>query len=474
MSIRESAVTDQRHRPQYHFLPPAHWMNDPNGLIQWKGQYHLFYQYHPFAATSGPKYWGHAVSSNLVHWQHLPVALAPTLAGADKDGCWSGCAVDNDGIPTLIYTGVHPQVQCVATSVDDLLTWTKYPGNPVIAAPPQGMSQEDFRDPCVWKEGDTWKMVVGSAVPGVGGAVLLYRSRDLLHWEYVGPLCVGDKAQTGEIWECPNFFPLGDRYVLIISPIPFGRAIYLVGDYDGTKFVPTVQGELDQGGCFYAPQVMLDDTRVMRWSRGRCIMFGWLWEGRSEQAQLDAGWAGVMSLPRMLYLRADGSLGVEPVFEVHALRGKHHRWVGVGAEPRTVQGDCLEIIAQFEPGASSAGAFGLKVRCSPDGEEQTAIAYDRRTAELSIDYTRASRSMAARHGVCATPLPLAPGESLQLHVFLDRSVVEVYANSRICLTSRIYPERADSLGFGPFAERGDAPVVVLDAWEMKPIWKDTP
>src|SRR5512143_2626508 len=125
-----------RHRPRFHFLPERNWMNDPNGLIQWKGQYHLFYQYNPNGPFHGTIHWGHAVSGDLVHWAHLPVALAPTPDGPDKDGCWSGCAVDNGGVPTLIYTGVHPQTQCLAWSDDDLLTWKKHAGNPVLPAPP--------------------------------------------------------------------------------------------------------------------------------------------------------------------------------------------------------------------------------------------------------------------------------------------------------------------------------------------------
>src|SRR5688572_12844442 len=125
---------EQRHRPQYHFLPPANWMNDPNGLIQWQGQYHMFYQYNPNGPFHGTIHWGHAISSDLVHWEHLPIALAPTPGGPDEDGCWSGCAVDDGGVPTFIYSGARNRVEraCLATSSDGLLTWEKYPGNPII------------------------------------------------------------------------------------------------------------------------------------------------------------------------------------------------------------------------------------------------------------------------------------------------------------------------------------------------------
>jgi beta-fructofuranosidase len=218
-------LEDDPHRPHYHFLPPANWMNDPNGLLQWKGQYHLFYQYNPDGPVHERIHWGHAVSSDLVHWADLPIALAPTPGRADADGCWSGCAIDNHGIPTLIYSGVHPQVVCLATGDDDLLTWEYYPGNPVIAGPPAEFlagTGGHFRDPFVWKEGDSWYLLIGSKREGVGGMLRLYRSPDLTTWHYLYPLLVGDASilhpvWMGVMWECPDFLTFGDRRVLLFS-----------------------------------------------------------------------------------------------------------------------------------------------------------------------------------------------------------------------------------------------------------------
>ena len=177
------------HRPQYHFLPKANWVNDPNGPIFWKGYHHLFYQYSSTIYPQGPKWWGHARSKDMVYWEHLPMALAPTPGGPDKDGCWSGSAFINNGVPTLVYTGVFPQVQCLATSDDDMTTWKKFSGNPVVGAPPAGLAVTGFRDPSIWREGDSWLMTVGSGFQGQGGAVLLYGSKDLAHWDYLHPLC---------------------------------------------------------------------------------------------------------------------------------------------------------------------------------------------------------------------------------------------------------------------------------------------
>ena len=158
-------------RPRFHLMPPANWMNDPNGLIHWQGTYHLFYQYNPNGPFWGTIQWGHAISPDLVHWTHLPVALAPTPGSYDADGCFSGCAVDHDGVPTIIYTGVRDgqQSTCVAVGDADLRTWRKYPGNPVIAAPPAGLNVLGFRDHSVWREGDASAAVAGGTVE-TGGA----------------------------------------------------------------------------------------------------------------------------------------------------------------------------------------------------------------------------------------------------------------------------------------------------------------
>jgi len=458
------------HRPCYHFLPPAHWMNDPNGLIRWKGKYHLFYQHNPFAATWGLMHWGHAVSEDLVHWRHLPIALTPTPGGPDQDGCWSGCAVNDRGTPTLIYTGVQKghQRPCLATSRDDdLLTWEKYAGNPVISAPPAGLEVIGFRDHSVWQEGDAWYQLIGSGIQGIGGTALLYRSPDLRHWEYIGPLCIGHREETGEMWECPDFFALGEKHVLIVSPIPLRKAIYWTGTYAGHRFTPEVQGVVDYGGHFYAPQTFCDD-------RGRRILFGWLWEGRSGEACQTAGWAGVMSLPRVLSLRPDGQLSQTPAPEVERLRGQHWRFEDIEVSPTStgalseIQGDSLEILAEFEPG--EATEFGIRVRCSPDGVEQTEIVYDRLEKRLAVNREHSSLDPATHRDTFAAPLGSAADEKLTLHIFLDRSVVEVFANDQICLTSRIYPARSDSLGLDLWVQDGSARLRSLDVWEMRSIY----
>jgi beta-fructofuranosidase len=467
MDTRSEGTWQDPHRPTYHFLPPANWLNDPNGLIQWTGEYHLFYQYNPNGPFHGTIHWGHAVSPDLVHWRDLPIALAPTPGGPDKDGCFSGCAVNNNGVPTLVYTGISPEVQCVATSADDLLTWQKNPDNPVIAAPPPGLDVVGFRDPYVWREADAWYCVIGSGIRGAGGTIFLYRSPDLVHWTYLHQLCSGDPAETGTMWECPNFFPLGDKHVLLISPIPLRKVLALIGTYRDHRFIPERIQPVDDGGCFYAPQVLRDDS-------GRALMWGWLWENRPLEASRAAGWNGVMSLPRVLSLGPDGALNQRPAPELEALRGERSAFARRELPPGHSQvvdgisGDAFEIEATFE--LATASAVSLAVRYSPDGAHQTRIVYDRPRGYLSIDRSRSSQAPSVEADVRGCPLVLGPGEPLQLHVFLDRSVLEVFANDRVCLSSRIYPIDNGSIQIQVASEGAPARVHSLTAWTMPSIW----
>lgn len=481
-ALRRTLATDP-HRPRYHFTPPAHWLNDPNGLIQWQGRTHLFYQYNPYGAFHGTIHWGHAVSDDLVHWEDLPVALAPTPGGPDAGGCWSGSAVDNQGTPTLVYSGVFPQSVCLATSSDGLITWQKFPNNPVIAGPPGGLhsvSGGHFRDPYVWRANGQWHMVMGSKIDGAGGLVLLYTSSDLVHWEYRGPILQGDIAQTqpfstGTMWECPNLLDFGRRQALIISAQSAAEdlmyAFYASGRFDGQQFTPDVQDILVHGGpqgAFYAPQVMRADD-------GRYLMWGWLKEGRSKTSFMEAGWAGAMSLPLVVSMEMDGKLCVEPVAELAALRTDHRRWNALDLADGSdwlldaAAGDSLEIVAQFE--LSGAGEFGLTLRASPDGQEYTRLVL--KSAERQVVLQRDHTSLTDDVDTAACPAPIyATGNgTVTLHVFLDRSIIEVFVNGGLSsVAARIYPTRNDSLGLGLFSHGGPARLQSLDVWRLDSIW----
>lgn len=446
-------------RPQYHLLPPANWMNDPNGPIFWQKKYHMFYQYNPNGAFWGDMHWGHAVSEDMVHWKHLPVAMAPTPGGPDKDGVFSGCAVIDKGVPTAIYTGVQPEVQCIATSSGDLTAWQKYAHNPVIAAPPEGLQVTGFRDPAVWQEGDTWLMAVGSGFRGKGGAVLLYESKDLRKWNYLHPLVAGkvapgaaakDPVESGEMWECPDFFALDDQHVMLFSTQQAVK--FMLGEYADRKLHQLTEGRVDWGSYYAA--------RTMAAADGRRIAWGWVQEGRSAEAQRAAGWAGVMSLPRVLSLQGFRML-MRPAAEIEKLRGK-----ALGPD---AAGDCLEIRAEIDPG--EAAQAGLKLRAAPDASEQTLVYYDRFARKINVDRSKSSLDPGADRSVQSGPFMLGRGEPLQLRVFLDGSVIEIFANERFCLTTRVYPTSPKSTGIGLYTN-GKSKLVSMEAWEMRPISPD--
>lgn len=425
-------------------------MNDPK-LFYHKGQYHVFFQHNPEFAGWGNMHWGHTMSRDLVHWKHLPIALAPEPGTPDAQGCWTGCVVSEDNWFHILYTAIPQrdpliQVQSLATS-KDLITWEKYSGNPVISEKPEGFGP-CFRDPCAWKEGDTWYMIIGSDVPGEGGAALLYRSSDLVNWTYLHPLFVGKTEETGHEFECPDFFPLGDKHVLLTSS---GKTHWHLGTYKDHKFTRESRGVTDSGN-YYAAKTLVDE-------RGWRIIWGWVQEARPETEQREAGWSGVLSLPRRLTLHSDGGLGIEPVPELQALRGHHRRFLNVSLVDEgdesvlllpDVQGDALELIVKFA--SNQAKAFGVYARCSPDLKERAEIVYDAEKKRLGN-----------------APLELKEDEDLTLRVFIDRSVIESFANGRACHTQRTYPRGKDCLGVGLFARGGEAKIKSVDVWEMKTI-----
>ena len=471
------------HRPRFHLTARSGWLNDPNGPIEWRGRYHLFFQHNPAAPVWGAPHWGHVVGPDLVRWDPLPVALSPSPGGPDAGGCWSGCAIDDGGVPTLVYTGVvarapkgWTQTVCVARGDRDLATWRKDVRNPVIAGPPPDLPTVGFRDPYVWRDGDGWSMVIGSGIEGVGGAVLLYRSPDLVRWDYVGVLYARDEKLTdplwtGRMWECPALFPLGDRHVLVISVHDNRRTptlnypVAFVGAYRGGRFLPERMERFDHGPDCYAPAVMAD-------RRGRRLAWGWSWEGRDEAAQREQGWAGTLTVPRELKALPDGHLGIGPAKELAALRGPCERVEGVRLtpaaprlDPRT-RGDCLEIGVRIDPGTASAVV--LEVGAALGGEETTRIRWDRAGRRLSVDRSRSSSDPRARGGDHGGAFELSSAERLDLRVLLDRSILEVFANGRFALTARIYPTRADSDGIRLLAEGGDALVESFNVWRLEP------
>ncbi len=470
--IRERLSGDTS-RPAYHFTPPANWLNDPNGLVKWNGCYHLFYQYNPAGPFHNTIHWGHAVSDDLLTWRDEPVALSPSPDGPDRDGCWSGCAIDDDGTPTVLYTGGNGRTQlpCLATAEDpDLRHWRKHGDNPVIEEPPPEVDvvetehwDAEFRDHSVWREGDTWYQVIGTGVDGAGGAALLYSSDDLRDWRYEGPLLVGG-GEGGAVWECPEMLDLGGKQLLHVSN--YEDVLYFVGELDNREFRVDRRGVLDHGD-FYAPQSMRDGDRSLTW--------GWLPEARDLGAQWDAGWSGALSVPRVLSLGPGGRLRQSPAEEVAALRERRlaaPESFDLDSERRTLDASGRTLELQVEVALSDATAFELTAFESPDGGERTPIRYTRE-GELLVE--RASSSRDPRATADTQRMTVTPyDEPLSLRIFLDGSVVEVFANRRHCLTSRVYPTRGDSTGLSVRAEGGRATVRSLSVWQLRSAFATGP
>ncbi|HET6208591.1 MAG TPA: glycoside hydrolase family 32 protein [Terracidiphilus sp.] len=431
-------VANDPARPAYHLLPPHNWMNDPNGPIWWKGKYHLFYQLNPHAAVWGDMHWGHAVSPDMIHWHHESIALTPTPGGADSEGCFSGSAVVYNGVPTFIYTGVQNappdkatirdgtdklrETQMIATAEDDgLLRWKKLE-TPVIATPPRGMPVTGFRDPCPWKEADGWYVGIGSGERFRGGCVLLYRSQDLRTWEYLHQLASGvpngkraaNPCDSGEMWECPDFFPLGKGHYLHYSTE--NKVIWTTGDYNAQAhlFTPKRSGVLDHG-AYYAPKTFLAPD-------GRRILWGWIRETRPEKEFSAAGWAGCMSLPRVLAVGDQGQLEMRPAAEIAKLRGPSVKAKVRAANPfRHVLAELrheLRVPIDFT-------AKMVKVRLLVRGTEVWQL-----TVNLPGDTIRA--------GDVSFPLPSTPWPRPHLLMFLDGSVIESFIGGREAVTSRVY------------------------------------
>ena len=475
---RERLAADP-YRPLYHFSPPENNMNDANGLCQWQGRYHLFYQFRPTGQDR--VHWGHTVSDDLVRWTDLPPAIYPTI----EKYCYSGQTLVEPDRVIAMYHGTESG-NAIATASDPLLlNWAKHPRNPVIPIVPIDADGAPYRvfDPCIWKEEDGYYALSGTYKDGENevdckAVSHLFRSTDLVTWEHLGPLIEGGfHSEPGEDAAVPNFLPIGGGKHLLLFFSHKRAGQYYLGTYDRARrrLIPDRHGRMNYGpawvGSLHAPSATIDDQE-------RVVGIFNIKEGRTPQ-----GWNDVMSLPRHYRLGADGTLRMGPVAEAESLRGDA---VHVGPTPipsngevllDTVRGKALEVEALLEPG--SAREVGLIVLRAPDGSEQTRISLFRRHSagsgphQLQIDVSCAS----LREDVYARvpeigPLNLAPDEPLRLRVFVDRSVIEVFAGDRQCLTLRAYPQRADSNGVAVFARGGSARLESLDAWQMQSVWPE--
>jgi fructan beta-fructosidase len=469
---------DEPYRPQYHFSPAANWANDPNGLIYYKGEYHLFYQHEPHRPTFGQMHWGHAVSADLIHWVHLPVALYPDLHGP----IWSGSAVaDIDNTCGLVPGGglvavfsYRNQSQGIAYSADDGRTWTKYDGNPVIP-----VGGKDFRDPKVFWHPDIrqWVMVIAA-----GDHVDTYASPNLIKWVYASSFG-SDQGWHGGVWECPDLFPLHvdgqEKWVLLnsLDGAPSGgRGIqYFIGSFDGNVFIndnpPDTTLWLDYGRDNYAGATWNDTPDGSR------VCLGWMDDWLYAHDIPTSPWRGAMTIPRRLALKnlGDGPRLVQtPIPQIEQLREPPRTWHSQTIAPGSnvlagVAGKTLDIVAEFRPGNS--GVFAIKVHKSADGSQFTTIGYDATSSTLYVDRTRSGMTDFHAGFAGIHKVTLAPDDGrIKLRILVDWSSVEVFGNDGAgVITDQVFPDAAsDQLEL--FASNGGAVLVSLEIYPLRRTW----
>ncbi len=476
-------------RPIYHAMCPGNWMNDPNGPILIDSEVHVFYQHHPFKADWGPMYWGHMKSKDLVHWTNLPIAFGPSWEKGEN-GCWSGsCIVGPGGLPHAMYTSVgkdRPALdkseQWLVVGSKDMTRWEKSPANPVMTHALHGnLRIEEWRDPFAWRSGDTYYCIAGghivqSGKPKRNPAAFLYSSPDMVHWTFLGSMCsrysdngqidadVAPGVNLGTNWECPLFFPIGDKHHVL--EVSVNGTAYTIGEFKGNKFTAGTWHTLDHSDAFYAPHTFVD-------AKGRRIIIGWVRTSRHPD------WIGCFSLPRVATDRGDGTLGIEPVPELSILHGKH-----VYVESVTIPEDSTKPLISSKPLAAISGSrsiecrfkisliesadgelvpptFELQLYDAIEGQHQImgCLGYEPDDALLFVG----NKSAAFRAESCE--------DSLDIRLFIDRSVVEVYVNGRWVITNDLQISPASKITLH-VANGGGAAFVVedVDCWEMRSIW----
>ncbi len=451
-------------RPAFHLSSRVGWMNDPNGFSKYQGEYHMFYQYHPYTTVWGPMHWGHAVSKDLLRWEYLPAALAPDTE-ADEKGCFSGSAIKlEDGRQLLMYTGVSEQkekdgttwdaqMQCMA--VGDGRNYEKYAHNPVLTGKdlPEGFSVRDFRDPKLWQEADgSYRCVVACRAEDQSGAILLFESRDGFHWSFVSVL---DRSRNeyGRMWECPDFFLLDGKAVLIVNPQEMmakgefhngNNTMCIIGHIDeltNTLVRESVQA-LDFGIDFYATQTFCD-------SDGRRIMGAWMqnWDTGAYRMP-DCKWYGQMILPRELHIE-NGRIVQKPVAELETLHGERVCYSNLdmsgvqkldGISGRYL--DMTIVLKEYTKGSV------LRINLAQNAEHCTAFEVDTGRGILRTDRTHSGSRVDVLHERSCRLLA-EPGKEIRLRVIMDLYSIEVFVNDGAqTMTTCIYtPAAADGISF---------------------------
>lgn len=450
-------------RPRFHLSPPSGWLNDPHGVIYRDGLYHIFFQANPEGPFwSSRMCWGHATTADFATFRYLDPALRP---GHGDEGCWTGSLVAPRSQAPLIFfssvQGSNPLVTDISVAIgdQDLMDWRKEPEREVVPGAPESFSTIAFRDPFVRPDVNGWEMLVGTGLKGAGGGVFSYRSDDLVSWHFHGLVAsgvAGGGSPTGaeEIWECPQLLEVDGRWLLVVSVWRDGfpaEVSYSSGERDPRtgRFVPGTWGRLDEGGEYYAATAFTD-------SAGRWTLLGWSREGGTRPATgAAAEWAGVLTTPRHVRLRANGSVSLAPALLAES--AFTHRWTS-----RFDLADRAESVVALE---SRSGRARVRIAdlCGVGGLRLREAGTHRTLIELQLDATRvrlvsrvpggldAAGHLRERNAVGLPPEDLASGSELTL--FIDQSIIELFTGSGVCSTHRFYALGDRGLELVAFTDR---------------------
>lgn len=482
------------YRPNYHYVSPEGMLHDPNGLCFWKGRWHLFYQ--AFPLENPVQHWGHAVSEDLIHWEDLPLALYP----GPENACYSGSTLVEDDRVIAMYHGTN-EGNMVAVSRDPLLlNWEKISGKAVIPISDSSGLPLPYSvfDPGIWKKDNIYySLSAGRVNKGPGNQPIaetyLFRSLDLENWQYMHPFVEGDRfTLIGDDYACPYFLPIGDRYIMPFFSHKSG-AQYLLGDYDKArdKFNVTAHGKFNFGP--WGPSGVHAPSATSDGQGGVIIIFN------VNPGMETEGWNQMMTLPRRLTLISENEIGIEPAGDVESLRYNHVK-VDKMTLPankelvlQNVSGNAMEIKTEIDP--QEAQMIELNILRSLNKEEFTRISFypkrgytngrpywpnsgshtksQPKPGIISLETSYSSEhSQAFSRAPETAPVQLQHGENLELRIFIDKSLVEVFVNGKQAVAARVYPSRDDSLGVSLRSQGANSKLISFDAWQMRNIYHD--
>ncbi|MFD2835019.1 GH32 C-terminal domain-containing protein [Gramella sp. AN32] len=452
--------SNDNNRPIYHPIPDFGWANESYGLVNLDGTYHMFYQKNEVFLGIANQNWGHFTSPDLVNWEEQDAVLWPST-GWDNFGIWSGDAIIlEDGTPAVVYTGVDGVRAGIGTafSDDNYQTINKFDANPVIPAAPADVDL-DFRDPYVFFKDGLYHMIIGSGKSDIGGNVVYYTSEDFEVWDYKGILFQGQQSQgEGNFWEMPvlHEFPDG-RFILLVQKTPDATpavTFYWTGTFENGVFTPEFEDPkyLEVVNGFLSPAVGLD-------TQGRTTAIGIIPDEVAPEFQQQQGYANLFSLAQVWTLDAEGTILIEPHPNLENYRAAETTIGTINLEPGATDnidfsGRHFEMLATINTG--TAGRFGFVLGESGTSGEEYRVYYDFGSQEWVVDASGSSTSDLVRRDVRRGSFSLTQGETVDLRIFVDGSVLEVFINGKSHFTGRFFPESDDANGVDLFVEGGSA------------------